>query len=113
MFGEEGSRPFPIQKGLKEIPEKLKKCYKTKELNRKHESYGGFPKSFEWLMEHLLPPPKKSHLVKGCELIFPDTCFFKDGHPTMIVKMDKDYCLTCQRSRPEKKIELVNIRRDF
>ena len=44
-----------IQRGLKKIPDKLKKVYKIGVRNKKYELLGGFPKSFEWLMEHLVP----------------------------------------------------------
>ena len=44
-----------IQRGLKKIPDKLKKVYKISVRNKKYELLGGFPKSFEWLMEHLVP----------------------------------------------------------
>jgi len=37
-------------------------------------------------MEHLLSFSEK---ILGCELIFPDTVFFKDGKPSFIIKSDK------------------------
>ena len=96
------------------ITDNLQKVYKINALSKKYESLGGFPKSFEWLMEHLVPVQKKANFIKGCELIFPDTCFFKNGVPTMIIKMDKDaQTLVCARATPAKKIDLTNIRRDF
>lgn len=42
-------------------------------------------------MENLLPLNDK---FKGCELIFPDTVLFSKGKPTMIIRSDKDYCVT-------------------
>ena len=39
----------------------------------------------------LLPLSDKS---KGCEVIFADSLFFKNGEISHIVKMDKDYCLS-------------------
>jgi hypothetical protein len=49
---------------------------------------------FIWLMSKLLPPHNK---FKGCELVFPDTAFFKEngsGAATIIIRNDKDFCLT-------------------
>ena len=63
-----------------------------------YKQLGGIQKDFTWLMEHLLPPNEH---IKGCELIFPDTAFFYAGQPKMIVKMDKDYCLTSIKN-PQK-----------
>jgi hypothetical protein len=37
------------------IPDNLQKVYKINALSKKYESLGGFSKSFEWLMEHLVP----------------------------------------------------------
>ena len=48
-------------------------------------------KTFSWLMEHLLPINEK---FKGCALIFPDTVIFKAGKPTMLIRCDKEWCLT-------------------
>ena len=55
--------------------------------------------TFRWLMERLLPP---SDLIKGCELIFPDTAFFDRGQLVLMIKMDKDFCL--QGIRNPKKL---------
>jgi hypothetical protein len=41
-------------------------------------------------MEHLIAPNEQ---YKGCELVFPDSVFFKDGKLAMVVKMDKDLCV--------------------
>ena len=65
--------------------------------------------NFLWLAEHLLPAmPDK---FKGCEIIFPDTVFFKAGKPKLIVRCDKDFCLTSMRN-PEK-LKLPAIQKDF
>ena len=53
-------------------------------------------KGFQWLMEHLLPP--QSDKFKGCEIIFPDTVFFVKAKPKLIIKTDKDFCLTAIRN---------------
>jgi hypothetical protein len=45
-------------------------------------------------MEHLLPPQQQENLVKGCELVFPDTAFYEKGKAKVVVKMDREYCLT-------------------
>jgi hypothetical protein len=53
--------------------------------------YEGIPRDFLWLMQSLLPVGDK---IKGCELIFPDTVFFKKGKPIIVVKSDpRDFCL--------------------
>jgi hypothetical protein len=48
-------------------------------------------KTFNWLCEHLLAPSDK---FKGCEMIFPDTVLFKSGKAHLLIRCDKDYCLT-------------------
>ena len=107
-------RKKQVQRGLKNIPEKLQKVNKINARHKKYESFGGFPKSFEWLMEHLVPVQKKANHIKGCELIFPDTCFIdQKGAPRMVIKMDKDQqTLVCARASA-KKIEMNYVRRDF
>jgi len=47
-------------------------------------------------MENLLPLNDK---FQGCELIFPDTVFFKKGVATMLIRCDKDYCLTSVKNK--------------
>jgi len=92
----------------------LQKVNKINARHKKYATFGGFPKSFEWLMEHLVPVAKKANHIKGCELIFPDTCFIKKGIPSMVIKMDKDQqTLVCARATPAKKIEMSYVRRDF
>lgn len=49
---------------------------------------------FFTFMEHLLPPPKAEDKFKGCELVFPDTIFFKKKIARKWIKHDKDFCLT-------------------
>ena len=48
-----------------------------------------------WLVEHMLSFSDK---ILGCEMIFPDTVFFKDGKPFIIVRMDKELCLYAIKS---------------
>jgi hypothetical protein len=52
--------------------------------------YEGLPRDFFWLMNSLLPTSDK---VKGCELIFPDTAFFKKGKPVIVIKSDPSFCI--------------------
>ena len=52
--------------------------------------YEGLIRDFAWFMTHLLPANDK---IKGCELLFPDTVFFKRGKPTVIIKTDREFCL--------------------
>jgi|LauGreDrversion4_2_1035121.scaffolds.fasta_scaffold436532_1 hypothetical protein len=69
----------------------------------------GIPRDFEWLIRSLLAGSDK---VKGCELILPDTVFFKKGKPTIIIKSDtRDYCLV-GITHP-KKLSLQSIYKDF
>jgi len=71
--------------------------------------FEGIPRDFEWLMRSLMPESDK---VKGCELIFPDTVFFKKGKPVIIIKSDsRDYCL--QGVTHPKKLSLQSIYKDF
>lgn len=86
----------------------LKKSHQIIETDLKFRHVGGFQKGFAWLMEHLLPP---SDLIKGCELIFPDTAFFSQGKAKLIVKMDKEFCLVGIRN--PVKLSLQKIRKDF
>lgn len=100
-----------LQKGLKEIPDKLRKTLQIIQTENRYERYGGFPKSFCWLIEHLLPPARSVDTIKGCELIFPDTVFFERGKAKLVVKMDKDYCL--QGFKNATKLNIQNIYKDF
>jgi hypothetical protein len=59
-------------------------------------------------MEHLIPP---SENIKGCECIFADTVFYENGEAKVIIKMDKDYCLTYTKN-PVKLISR-NISKEF
>lgn len=61
-----------------------------------------------WLLEHLLPP---NEMIKGCELIFPDTVFFEKGKAKVIIRMDKEFCL--QANKNPTKLQKENIYRDF
>jgi len=50
--------------------------------------------------------------VKGCELLFPDTAFFKKGKPVIVIKSDpRDFCLVGVKHH--KKISLASIYKDF
>lgn len=74
-----------------------------------YKKYGGFQKDFTWLIENLLPPNER---IKGCELIFPDTVFFKNGKPFYIVRMDKnDFCIF--KMKTASKLKLSEIYKDF
>jgi hypothetical protein len=71
--------------------------------------YEGVSRDFFWLMHSLLPSNDK---VKGCELIFPDTAFFKKGKPVIVIKSDsRDFCL--MGVRHPKKLSLPSIYKDF
>ena len=39
-----------------------------------------------------------SKKFKGCEVVLPETVFYRKGKPTLLVKMDKAGCLTAIRS---------------
>jgi hypothetical protein len=90
------------------MPEKLKTGLSIIDRETYYKRYRGTPKDFTWLIEHLLP---FSERIKGCECIFPDTIFFKNGKPSLIVKMDKDFCLTSVKAGP--KLTLTNIMKDI
>lgn len=99
------------QRGLREIPEKLTKCLRIREQSDNYAKYGGFPKSFKWFIEHLMPPAEQEQMIKGCEILFPDTVFFEKGKAKSIVKMDKDYCL--QTITKEARLNNQNIFKEF
>ena len=59
---------------------------------------------------HSLLPLTES--VKGCEMIFPDTAFFKKGKPVIVIRSDpRDYCLVGVKH--PKKLTLQSIYKDF
>mgnify|MGYP000574148540 CR=1 FL=1 len=93
---------------LKKVPERVIKALRVMEVLKEYELLGGFERNFNWLMEHLLPP---SENIKGCECIFADTAFFENGEAKVIVKMDKDYCLTSTKN-PAKLISR-NVSKEF
>lgn len=71
--------------------------------------YEGIPRDFIWLMQNLLSTNEK---VKGCELIFPDTAFFKNGKPILVIRSDpREFCLL--GIRHPKKLSLPSIYKDF
>lgn len=90
------------------MPEKLKTSLSIIDRDAYYKRFQGQKMDFAWLIEHLLP---FSDRIKGCECIFPDTIFFKNGKPHMIVKMDKDFCLQAIKSGP--KLNLHNIMKDI
>ena len=90
------------------MPDKLRTGLSIIDRETYYKRYNGFPKDFTWLIEHLLP---FSERIKGCECIFPDTIIFKNGKPHMIVKMDKDFCLTAIKTG--SKLNLTNIMKDI
>jgi hypothetical protein len=62
-------------------------------------------------MEHLLPYSDK---IKGCELLFPDTVFYANGKPKILIKSDKEQCLVSTKSankllKESLQKELTNI----
>lgn len=60
-------------------------------------------------MKHLLPYSDK---IKGCELIFPDTVFFENGEPLLLIKTDpKDFCLLSVKG--SQKLSFSNLLKDF
>lgn len=73
----------------------------------------GEKQDFLWLMTHLLPSTEK---LKGCELIFPDTVFFENGKPKIIIRTDrqskdKDFCL--QGVKSAARLQKDSILKDF
>jgi len=91
------------------MPQKLKKSLSILENDTVYKGlYRGDERDFSWLMYHLLPYSDK---IKGCELIFPDTVFFEDGVPKVIIRTDKDFCL--KGDKQISKLNLQNIYKDF
>jgi hypothetical protein len=93
---------------LHKIPDKLKTSLGIIDRDKYYKRFGGFSVDFQWLVEHLLP---YSDRIKGCECIFPDTIFFKNGKPYLLVKMDKDFCLHGVKSGT--KLNLQNVQKDI
>ena len=93
---------------LRRLPEKVKRELAVRTTEQEYEGLGGFERSFCWLVEHLLPPNDN---IKGCEAIFPETAFFEKGEAKLIVRMDKDFCLTSTRNAV--KCIPRNIGKDF
>ena len=56
-------------------------------------------------MEHLLP--QQIDKYRGCELIFPETAFFKAGKPKVMFKFDKEYCMIAVRNTERLKLNIV------
>ena len=99
---------LPPTNSLKRAPDRINKALRVIDVQKEYQVLGGFERSFNWLMEHLLSP---SDNIKGCECIFPDTVFFENGDAKIIIKMDKDYCLT-STTNPSKLIQR-NINKEF
>jgi hypothetical protein len=71
--------------------------------------YEGISRDFFWFMNQLITQSDK---LRGCELIFPDTVFFKNGKPVLVVKSDpRDFCL--MGIRHPKKLSLASLYKDF
>lgn len=71
--------------------------------------YEGISRDFYWFMNQLISQNDK---VRGCELVFPDTVFFKNGKPVLVVKSDlRDFCL--MGIRHPKKLSLASLYKDF
>lgn len=63
-------------------------------------------KSFQWLLEHLVPPHDK---ICGCELLMADSAIFENGKPKSIIKTDQDGFLVSAKN----KLNLQDLRRTF
>lgn len=75
------------------------------EKEKNYEKYGGFRRDFTWLIEHLLP---FSDRIKGCEMIFPDTLFIKEGKPAFLAKMDGDFCLQLVKNKTKLNLDRLS-----
>lgn len=93
---------------LHKMPDQLKLSLTVIEREKNYEKFGGFRRDFTWFIEQLLPC---SDRIKGCEMIFPDTLFIKDGKPAFIAKMDTDFCLSAIKNRT--KVSLDKVYSDF
>ena len=59
---------------------------------------------FRWLVEHLLAP--NAEKFRGCECLLPETCFYKNGKPYMLVRFDEAFCLTALKQNETSKTRL-------
>lgn len=67
--------------------------------------------SFMWLMKHLIFDSKDNRIL-GCECIFPETIFFEDGEPRVLIKTEtKDFSLVKEESK--QKLTLPRILKEF
>lgn len=65
---------------------------------RKMKYYQGQKLEFQELIKKLIPDvsnPKEA-LIKGCQIIMPETVFYKDGKIDLIVSNDRDFCLATE-----------------
>ena len=75
-------------------------------LKDKGECHGVEERKFLWLMEKLISP--KPHRYKGCELVFLETVFFNQkGVPCLLVKNDKEFCITAVKATNRLRPELI------
>jgi hypothetical protein len=65
------------------------------ERNEYYKRFGGQNHDFIWLIEHLLSFSDK---ILGCDMIFPETVFFKDGKADFFIKMDRAFSLVAIRN---------------
>lgn len=54
------------------------------------------PYLFGQLIKDLVPDANnaKERLIKGCQVLVPETVFFKDGKIDFFSQVDRDYCLS-------------------
>ena len=79
-------------------------AFVLKKRNSVYSNIQSTQRSFQWLISCLV---SNNERVKGCELIFQDTVFFKNGEVHSLVKMDKEFCLIAQRNKKKLYLQAV------
>ena len=72
--------------------------------------------SFQALILALIPNPfknPKEKMIEGCQIFFPDTIFFDRGKIDFIALMDKDFCLSMNKSTEYKKLAPLDTRKQL
>lgn len=83
--------------GQHKIPGLLKEEEILGKGNRKTNKVILEPRTFHWLLEHMLP---SSERVLGCEVWIPDTAIFENGKPKLVVKSERDGCIVKYKKLP-------------
>ena len=59
-----------------------------------------------------MPSAQQNDKFRGCEIVFPETVFYRGGRPYILVKCDDAFCLTMQKQpkpgEPSKKRNVLS-----